>query len=535
MKYTILFAFTLCATTIWAQKDLPTETVEIIKDFEVRLLESEKLDVTPQLPPVSSDPKKQDYNVTPQPLTLKYDAPTLRPVSLKREKNEDAYKGYAKLGAGVPLAFYGEAGYAFGKKGVYDARAWVKHHSIKAKTIENQQFMNNDALIGGTYFLSKNTALDGNIGYSFDRLHYYGYDHSRFTFSEEGTRQDYKLATADARLYNSARSDLDLNYFMQPKLYYLTDFFGNKETGLDFRMGATKWFNEKHPFNLVIRTDFTRFDDSVIHNLNNIYLQPSFTMHFDAFKFKIGGNFVSNRDTWNIFPDAELTVRVLGDGLQAFAGAEGDLRKNTYRSLTEYCPWLVNDLDNLYNTKYQNYYGGIKGDLGWIEYSAQGGFGTSSRMALFQPVYTKDFVQFSPIYDSVTIVNMQGQVRLKPMKNLSVTGTVSNSIFETTNEAKAWGIPSLEANIGAVYQLLEGKASAKAEVYLADGIHFRNEADLASRGKALADVNLGGTYQITKNIGAFLDLNNVLNNRRQRWHQYPQFGMNVLGGVAIKF
>jgi hypothetical protein len=518
-----------------AQKDIQTETVEIIKDFDVRLLETERLRMTPQLPPVTVDPKAQDYNVTPQPLALKYDAPTLRPVSLKREANEPSYKGYAKLGAGIPTALYGELGYAFGKKDVYDFRAWVRHHSAKTSTLENQQFMNNDAALGGTYFLSENTALDGNLGYSFDRVHYYGYDHAAVTLSEEGTRQDFKLMSADARLYNAQRSDIDLNYFIQPKFYYLTDFFGNKETGFDMRMGATKWFAERHPFHLVIRTDFTHLNDSANFNLNNIYLQPSFTLVYDLFKLKLGGNFASNRDTWHVFPDAELTVRVMGDGFQIFAGAEGDLRKNTLRSMTDYCPWLVNDLRNLYNTRYRNYYGGIKGDLGWLEYTAQGGYGTSSQMALFQPVYTKDFIQFSPVYDSVTIFNLQAQAKLKPTKSLTVTATVSNNVFETTNEAKAWGLPSLEANLGAAYSLLGGKATAKAEVYLADGIHFRAENATATRGKGLADVNLGGTYQVVKNVGVFLDLNNVLNNKRQRWAGYEQFGMNVLGGVRIRF
>lgn len=535
MKYHIFTICMLLGVVAHAQRELPTETVEVIKDFEVRLLESQKLGLTPQLPPVTAQPKDQQYSVSPQPMNIKYDAPTLRPVSIKRDKNEESYRGYAKLGAGIPTALYGEAGYAYSQKDRYDIRAWVKHHSIKTKTLENQQFMNNDALVGGTYFINKNTAIDGNVGYSFDRVHYFGYNHDSLTLSEEGTRQDYRLASVDARLYNSERSDLDLNYFMQPKLYLLSDFFGNKETGFDFRMGATKWFAEKHPFNLTIRTDFTRMDDIEVHNLNNIYLQPNFTLHFDAFKLKLGGNFASNRDTWHVFPDAELTVRVLGDGLQVFAGAEGDLRKNTFRTMSEYSPWVVNDFVDLFNTKYNNYYGGLKGDMGFLEYTVRGGFATASQMALFQTDFTKDWVQFTPVYDSVTNFNLQGQVRLMPMKDLTVTATVSNSVFETTRESKAWGIPSLEGNAGATYKLLEGKASIKAEMYVADGIHFRDEAGLALREKALLDLNFGGTYQIAKNIGVFLDLNNVLNNKRERWHQYPQFGMNVLGGVTIKW
>jgi hypothetical protein len=38
-----------------------------------------------------------------------------------------------------------------------------------------------------------------------------------------------------------------------------------------------------------------------------------------------------------------------------------------------------------------------------------------------------------------------------------------------------------------------------------------------------------------KNFGAFVDLNNLANNKRERWYLYPQFGLNILAGITARF
>ncbi|MCB0575696.1 MAG: hypothetical protein KDC61_14150, partial [Saprospiraceae bacterium] len=226
---------------------------------------------------------------------------------------------------------------------------------------ENQRFFNNDALIGANVYVSENLAVEGNLGYSFDRVHFYGYNVDTLSFSEERTRQDYKMLNLGGRVYNSERNDADMNFSVSPKFYLLNDFYSNKETGFDFNLSATKWFDEKHPLNVTIRTDLTTFDDTAKQKLNNIYLQPNFTFHSDILNIRVGGNFASNRDEFKIFPDAEITLRLVGNGIQIFGGAGGDLRKNTYRSISEYNPFIQIRGAKLRNTEYRNYYAGIKG------------------------------------------------------------------------------------------------------------------------------------------------------------------------------
>ena len=524
-------------------RELPTENVEIIKAFEADLLQSSKINVNPTLPLLDTTTQRQRYVVPPRPLSVTYDAPKLRPIGLKTVKVDDAYNGYAKLGGGVPASIYGEGGYYFRSGEKFDGKAWFRHHSQSAaQSIENQKFFNNDALISANVYLPKNLAVEGKIGYGYDRVHYYGYNHDSIKYSDERTRQDFRTLDIGGRLYNSERTTGDINFSVAPNLYVLNDFYANRETGFDLNLTASKWFAEKHPLRLTIRTDLTNFNDTATQQLNNIYLQPSFTYHTDFVKIKVGGNFASNRDVFSIFPDVEVTLRVFGDGIQLFGGLSGDLRKNTYRSMSDYNPFVNIRGTKLRNTRYDNYYGGIKGDLGWLSYTGQAMYAKASDLVLYQAQFTNQGVdkptitKFQAVYDTVRITNLQGTIKLVPIPALTISGTISqNILFEPANQAHVWGLPSTEGNFSALYSILEGKANLRGSVHIADGIWFKDAENIAREGGILADLSVGGSYYFTDNIGAFLDVNNILNNRRERWFQYPTFGTNFLVGVTARF
>ncbi|MFN0014425.1 MAG: hypothetical protein ACKVU2_07735 [Saprospiraceae bacterium] len=535
----LFFAFGFFAPALFAQKDLPTENVSIIKDFDARLLESNKLDVPPTLPPLDTATKRQDYLVPPKPLAVNYEAPVLRPIGMKTVKPEKTYNGFLKAGGGVPTSLYGEVGYAFSSGKKFDGKVWLRHHQAERKTYENQKFANTDALLNGNLYLDNNLAVEGRVGYSYDQVYFYGYDHDSLQFDGEQVRQNFAIFDIGGRVYNASRTDMDLNFSIAPSLYILKDNFANDETGFNLDLNATKWFAEKHPLRVGIRTDFTSYSDTADQKLNNIYLQPSFTFHADFMKLKVGGNFASNRDEFSIFPDVELLLRLWGDGLQVFAGAGGDLRKNTYRSMSAYNPFLQMRLSELRNTTWREFYGGAKGNLGFLEYQGRISYGKASDLALYQAQFDSvgrpGITRFATVFDTADIFGITGTIKFRPIKDLAVTGVLSYNRYELNNENEPWGLPSIEFNGGAVYTLLDGKATLKGEVFFADDIAFRDSEEQPHFTGGLFDLSFGGTYRIGKNFGLFLDVNNVLNNTRERWLSYPMFGTNILGGITARF
>jgi hypothetical protein len=532
---TLFFAF--CAHTSTAQ-DKITGSVDIYKDFKASLMESNKINVTPTLPTIDTSKKKQDYIVPLRPLSVDYPAPKLRPIAIKSAKKSETYNGFAKLGAGMPKQFWGEVGYYFASGEKFDGKAWFRHHSLNnTENLENQRFFNNDFLLDGNVYVNENIAVGGNIGYSYDRVHFYGYNIDTLSFSEERTRQDVKILDLGARVFNSQRSESDVNFSVAPKFYLLNDYFSNKENTFNLDMAVTKWFAEKHPLRLGIRVDQTTFEDTVEQKLNNLYLQPSFTFHSDIVRLKVGGNFVNNRDEFTSFPDIELTLKAVGNFVQIFGGLGGDLRKNTFRSMIEYNPFNQVRGVELLNTEYRKYYGGAKGDLGFIDYFGQFTYSESNNLALFQTKFTDEgLTRFRTLYDDATITNVQAALRIKPLEVLSLVATASQNLtFELLEEEHPWGVPKTEVNVNAIYALSGGKGEIRGGFYFAEGIWFRDLEGVPRQGEALYDLNFGASIFFSKNIGGFLDVNNVLNNKRERWYNYPMVGANFLIGLTARF
>ena len=53
--------------------------------------------------------------------------------------------------------------------------------------------------------------------------------------------------------------------------------------------------------------------------------------------------------------------------------------------------------------------------------------------------------------------------------------------------------------------------------------------------KGSSDISAGAEFKITNKFSAWLDLNNILNNKYQRWNNYTVYGLNVIGGVVVHF
>ena len=94
--------------------------------------------------------------------------------------------------------------------------------------------------------------------------------------------------------------------------------------------------------------------------------------------------------------------------------------------------------------------------------------------------------------------------------------------------------------MGAKYTIINDPktnqmASVRASLFVQNGVNYKLKNGDADRLNALYDLSLGGEYFFSKNIGLFLDINNILDNKRERWQNLPTFGLNVLGGISARF
>ncbi|MBL7815456.1 MAG: hypothetical protein JNL70_10610 [Saprospiraceae bacterium] len=541
IKSLILYIFALAPFAAFAQKDVPSQSQDVIKNFDAKLLETERINVNPVLPAVDTATKAQAYTIPNKVLNVDYTAPRMRPVAIKTEKLPPQYKGYAKAGYGLPNSPYLEGAYRFGDPRKYLVGLKLKHHSAdNGKALENQRFSTTNGELNGTFYAQAGLAVDAKIGYDNNTRQFYGYNHDKFSYAREDTKQKFNTLSAGAKVYNSARTVADFNYALGLNFYNMNDNFSNKETDFNIRAEATKWFSEKHPLSIVLRTEFTTLSpkSDKTQNLNNIILNPSFTFKGDAFSIRAGANLVSHKDVFYPLPDIEANANIAGNIIQAFAGWKGDFVKNSYRNLSNYNPFIAPDSFAIKNTVKTEYYGGVKGSISLFDYSAQVGFSDNKNLALFLPDTTDKYRRFDVLYDTVKIFNIRGAITMHPIKNMELVATASQNIYTANNQKAAWGLPSTDINVAAKYTVVskgDQTALAKASLFVQNGVPVKTKTGDIQRLNPLFDINIGGEYWFSKNIGAFLDINNLLNLKRERWQNYPNLGMNILGGFTARF
>ncbi|MEY3368343.1 MAG: hypothetical protein RI973_1498 [Bacteroidota bacterium] len=549
------------AANLSAQNDLPSEQVEVVKIFEAQLAESEKVTVDPVLPEVDTAAKKQVYKIPAKSFSIEYPAPRIRPLTFKPDQEiAEAYKFYSKLGGGVPASVYGEGAFNTsiprGEKESLDVGLNLLHHSANFSDdeVENQSFGLTKASGQGTYYFSQGYAVSANMGYTANRVNYYGYNldplYKRGPQESEAVRQRFGIFDLGASIFNGVETAGDFNYKAGIDFYAMGDDFAARETGFVVNAEATKWINKKHSFDLGLVTDFTWYDDTLsrAEALHNYTLHPAFTYHGNAFKFKAGGRIVSHDDEFLFFPDLEFALNLSGKALSLLLGLDGNLQKNTLRSLSTYNPYIHTRLSDgsIRNTSYFDAFAGVRGNFKFLEYSVRVGYKPTNDLALYyarvvdagnDPV-PADYT-FDVIYDDINVINISGYVKANPLKNLSLTATVSQNIFDKVNEFKAWHLPVFQANLLAQYHGADNKFKARLQLFLENGV-FSNtrggsNVNRWDRLDPLYDLSVGGEYWFSKNFGAFIDANNLLNNKRERWLFYPTYGINLLGGITARF
>ena len=531
----ILFVMVAMAIPAVAQEDLPTEEIEVIKDFDARLIDARKLKINAQLPALDSATRKYTYQVTTQPLDIAYASPTIRPLAMKTEKQPTIYNGFLRGGYGFPNSPLIEAGYNLITKSDANLGIRLRHHSAEDKDLRFQQFSKSYGKIDGSWHRNSALTIQGSAGYRQDDIYFYGYDHRLTEIEEIDVKRRYKDLNAEVRIANTERLQGDINYSVSAQYYKLKDSYANNEQGMLLAFAGEKWIKSQHPVLLEVITDFSTLDDIRKRDLNNFFFKPSFTFQQETFSLKLGGNLALHKDDYHLFPEIEGSAKILGDRLSAFAGWNGTLVKNNFRTLSDYNPFIHTRIDSIGNTEVNHLYGGVKGRVKIFSFEGRLGYKMTEKLALYGVPEGEQIPKFQPIYDDVDIFHIEGAVTASPMDKLEAGFTITKNFYNLETQEEAWHLPGLETNVFASYLTMEDNLRLRADIFFVDGVYGKDLDGDAEKLNAVFDVSLSADYYVTENIGAFVKVNNLAGTKWMRWQDYPSFGINGNAGVLLRF
>ena len=190
------------------------------------------------------------------------------------------------------------------------------------------------------------------------------------------------------------------------------------------------------------------------------------------------------------------------------------------------------------NTKTIEEYIGLKGSLDkHLTCNAKLSFLKMDNVALFaNDTVAKSSQNFFVLNEpSIQALRLQGEVNYAFQEKLSVlAGVIYTQFTKLGVNNKAFGLLPLEINGALRWEVLKD-LTVQSDVFFFDGSYYRNTKMQGSKLNPAIDANLSAEFPVMKKLNAWVQFNNFLNNKYQRWNQYQVLGFQLLAGVVYSF
>jgi hypothetical protein len=532
----IILSF-LVTGVVEAQDTTKRKTINITSTFKPALKNTAKLNFNAEAPLIDTARRALNYNLPVQFLSLVYLPTGLNPVALPGDSvktwNND---NYIKVGAGNVHLPYVQAGLSFGDRKNSFFNVFAEGYYSKGKLPFQENSLLN-ARITGTIKAANNLEWDGGLGFRADEYYLYGFQPDTLKYAKSELQQQFFTFDGRIGLRNTVPSGYGLTYHPNVKI---TAFGENStprasEADLVVNVPVEKRINDHFDIDLGFTADITNYSygngtinnnlflvsPAVIYHSDNIGMHLEMTPSWDQGDFHLLPNFRGEYTT----DDKQFTL---------FASLDGYYDKGSFKRFAGINPWLW-EPTSLLNTRVTEFFGGIKGSLSsHISYLAKAGFSQSRNMPLFLND-SLDGKNFQVIYEErLDAFSVHGEISYLEGEDFNITAGLTLTNYKTNSEYKAWGMLPLEFTTTMRWQIIKD-LWLKADLWAFEGAYWRYTNKAVSSGKGGFDVNAGLEFRIARQLSLWLQMNNLFNDKYQRWNQYSVYGFNILGGVIFTF
>ncbi|MFB6454633.1 hypothetical protein ACE38W_05120 [Chitinophaga sp. Hz27] len=524
-----------------AQDSLKQETIDIISTYQPRLRDAAKLNLTASLPAVDTARPSLKYAVPSLNLNFMYQAAPLKPLALGKDSLDLLQNNFIKLGYGnlsTPLV---QAGFGSGRHENYNYGLFVNYSSSKGKDIKYQDYSTLNALAAGTYLLPK-FQFNASLAYDRNTVHYYGYDQT-LPVEKGDIAQTFNQFTVNVGANNRTTNDWAFSFQPKVKFILFNDSHKNTENTFVFNIPVRKQIFEDIFIKAEGVFDLTTFkaDGDRSFNNNIVAIHPAVDIIKPGFVLHAGVN-----PTWTntpginkfyLLPDIVNETHLIRKKLILSSGWISYMEKNSYRNLTSRNPFFTGSMAEMQNTRIEEKYTGIKGTLGsHFNYNTKFASVTWYNLPLFvnDTLDSKHFITLN----EAELRAFQLHAEVGYIQEEKLQGRVSFDWYnynKQQSQPQPWALPAFQGDVFVSYILMK-KLHLNADLFAMSGAYYRsaNKIDFGKTDGAW-DMNLGASFDITKNFNIWLNANNIFNTQYQRYYLYPSYGFNIVGGLLFKF
>jgi hypothetical protein len=539
----ILLSLMSASLAVQAQHARPADTVmkgatiEVLQSYKPQVRQIPKPEWVPQLPAMDTTHPAFNYEVPQQTLYYTYHSLPLRPLALGKEEQPKAYHNYVMIGAGNLSTLFLDAGFAGISNDKYETALHL--HSISQKgSISDQRSSLMGAEADGTLH---NDFSDWHAGFMVERnqYYYYGYDHDLFNYPSSDIRQTYTLVrvTVDTKDAGDSTEKLHYNAGITPSVY--TAAQNTTETTIGYNFPVRYQFDRSLDGLIALNGAFTGLKTNAASTSNNYAeLLPGFAIHPGAFSgHALLGLALGAGNKQYLLPDVMASYHIPGSLYTASAGWQSTLRQNTYEQLTTENPYIYNTYPVMQMRK-DELFADLAGHLGNY-LSFEGRVSWLSFQGL--PTYLNDTSvfsgankQFYVVYDNVNAIATTLSARYKVANTWTAGASLDLYHYYNGSQQYAWQLPDMRLK-GDFTAMPFNKLTVTAYALFMAGIHAQaNTTGAVTSLTPLFDAGFNVEYQLIRQLSAFVQVNNLFDDKYQRWYGYQSYGLNVYGGVRFK-
>jgi hypothetical protein len=493
------------------------------------------------------------YEVRPLAFSSPNYASSIRPLRIKQEELSKLYSNYMSAGVGNYTSFLLEGSIAtkrdrnkllgadfawrgFGKGPVDE------DHSASSRT----RF----GLYGKT--LVDQVRVSGSLNYRNERGYFYGYVPGTVA-NRDNLKQVYEDFSAHVAMENNTRQSF--NYQFNAGYGYLRDSYAATEG--EAILGFKGDYELKTGRRLVVNADLFAINWKDVQNAQDrllMHIQPAYTFTPSGkIDMVIGANVAISNDTYagagssvKIFPNVKGTYRA-SEKLNLYAQLSGDLDKVNLHSLSSENFWINSGNAITHTQRALELDGGVKAIIG-SKLTGKVGASYASLKNLYYYEAKRDtldlakndvgvaFDKFNLVYDNTT-------GRFHPYGEFTFTASdiwsasLRGDLFQYTTDVQAepWHRPTYQADLRINANLYE-KIYIQAGLMMQGGMKARDPiSGNVITLSAATDLNVRVRYFFSRQLSAFLQLENILSNTYPLYPSYPARGFQGMAGVSWSF
>lgn len=571
----IVFQFSLAQKK---QENIGTEVVNVVKPYTPTISDAFKVKETPSLDDEETSKKEMiKYSIFPFPVASTFTPSKGNAEGVDKEEQGHLFKNYATFGGGNYGTLNAELFVTEDLNSTEYVAGKFRHLSsqggIKDVELENAFF---DTSIDVAYGSNdKDMSWSFDLGYQNQIYNWYGLPTNFASGFSAEDRAVFMAGIKPQQSYNTisvgGKIGFDESLFNDAsiKFNHFSDAYGSSENRFyvkpSFQLDV---MDQKVLVKAVVdylggsfkKEYWNTNTEPIKYGFSNFGIVPSFVITENDWTLNIGAGVFYSMDSKNndskflIYPQINASYKVVSDLMIFYAGAEGDLKQNTYLDFVAENPFVSPTLYITPTDKQYDVFAGLKGKLADnVSYNMRASYINERNKALFKSNdYTvnssnEDYAfgnSLQVVYDDMKTLSFFGELKADVSENVTfgINGTFNN--YTNKVQSEAWNLPKIKLSSTLNYTISPKWYVGTDVFYVGERKDQKINMDIVYiiapnyvpvTLKSYFDVNAHVGFKYSDQLTTYLRANNITNQAYERSLNYPVQGFQIVIGANYKF